>query len=70
MAAVQTKNPTKPMNVIPSMTLEAGLSASPRPANTPTPTPSQPIHRGTTEVFRTATAYIGTTTPQRTTSPV
>jgi hypothetical protein len=41
------------------------LRASPRPAKTPTP-----IHRGTTEVFRTAIAYIGTTTPQRTTSPV
>ena len=38
MAAFQTKKPTKPMKVIPSMMLEAGLSASPRPAKTPTPT--------------------------------
>jgi hypothetical protein len=60
MAAVHTKNATKPMKVTPSIMLEAGLSASARPAKIPTPTsPSQPIHRGTADVFRTATREHG-----------
>ena len=54
----------------PSIDPESGLSASPIPAKTQTPTASQPIHRRTTLVFRIARAYIGTTTPQSTTSPV
>ena len=45
IAAIQTKNPTKPMKVSPSIAPESGLSASPIPAKTQTPTASQPIHR-------------------------
>src|SRR5205814_8592512 len=67
IAAIQTKKPTKPMNVMLSITSEAGANAPSQPAKTATTKPSQPIHRPTTCVFKAAYAYIGTTTPQRTT---
>src|SRR4051794_2217412 len=69
IAAIQTKKPTKPMNVMPSMTSEAGANAPSQPAKNATMKPSQPIQRPTTRVFNAAYAYIGTTTPQRRMSP-
>jgi hypothetical protein len=61
IAAIQTKKPTNPRNVIPSITLETGESIPSQPAKTPVKSPSQPIQRGTERVRREAHAYSGTT---------
>src|SRR3954452_1363579 len=54
IAAIQTKKPTKPMNVMPSITSEVGAKAPSQPAKNATTKPSQPIQRPTTRVFKAA----------------
>jgi hypothetical protein len=69
MLAIHTKKATKPMNVRPSMMLDAGPNTPSQPAKNAVTKPSQPIHLGTARVLSAAQAYIGTTTPQSRTSP-
>ena len=52
---MKTKKPRKPMNVMPSITLEAGERRPSQPAITAAPSASQPSQRGTAPVVRIAT---------------
>jgi hypothetical protein len=48
MLAMNTKNATNPMKVMPSIRLERGLSKPSQPAKNAVTTPTQPIHRAIT----------------------